>query len=133
MALERPAGRRPLLDLELGYGQFYVKMKIDNPYLVAGMVGVGVATLGALYLADPELVGAVVRRALEGLADRVLAILPSSVLVDLCFYTKEKFLAFIDAFATGTVKQRLEEEFSKIGFKDALEVTVTLYDNASLR
>ena len=129
MAEGPPAGRRPALDFEVGYGQFYAKMKIDSPYLAGGMVGT--VALGALYLANPELVGTAVRHALAGFADRVLSILPSSVLVDLCFHTKERFLAFIDAFATGTVKQRLEEEFSKIGFKDELEVTVTLYDNAS--
>ena len=34
----------------------------------------------------------------------------------------------MEAFATGTVKQRLQREFSKIGFKDELEVTVIVYD-----
>jgi len=37
----------------------------------------------------------------------------------------------MDAFATGTLKQRLQEEFSKIGFKAELQVTVTVYDNVS--
>lgn len=126
------AGRRPALDFETGYGArgFYVRIKIDSPYLAAGIVGAGVATLGAFYLANPEGVETAVRNALAGLADRVL-VRPGSVLVDLVCYTKERFLAFMDAFATGTVKQRFQEEFSKIGFKDELEMTVTVYDNAS--
>ena len=53
------------------------------------------------------------------------------ILVNLCFHTKERFLAFMDAFVTGTVNQRFQEEFSKIDFKDELQVTVTVNDNAS--
>ena len=66
--------------------------------------------------------------ALQGLADRVLNIRPPSVLVEFVCDTKERFLEFMNAFVTGKVKQRLQEEFSKIGFKDKLEVTVTVYD-----
>ena len=66
--------------------------------------------------------------ALQGVVDRILNIRPASVLVEFVCETKERFLAFMDAFATGTVKQRLQEEFSKIGFEDKLEVTVTVHD-----
>jgi len=129
----RAAGLRPALELEAGYeaGRIYVNVKIDRPWLAAGMVGAGIVTLATLYYRNPEGVETAVRGALAGLADRVLAIRPSSVLVDLCFHTKERFLAFVGAFVKGIVKDRLQEEFSKIGFKDKLEVTVTVYDMES--
>jgi len=127
------AGLRPALELEAGYeaGRIYVNVKIDRPWLAAGMVGAGIATLATLYYRNPVAVDTAVRSALAGLADRVLAIRSSSVLVDICFHTKQRFLAFVDAFVTGRVKQRFQEEFSKIGFKDKLEVTVTVYDMES--
>ena len=36
----------------------------------------------------------------------------------------------MDALTTGTVKQRLEEEFPKIGFKDKLQMTI-VYDDTN--
>ena len=136
MAEERPAeaaGRRPAVELEAGFepGRIYLNVKIDRPWLAIGMVSAGVATLATLHYINPEGVKTAVRLALAGLVENVLSIRPSSVLVDLCFNTKERFLAFMDAFVTGTVKRRLQDEFSKIGFKDELQVTVTVYDNAS--
>ena len=68
--------------------------------------------------------------ALAGLAGNVLTIRPSSILVEFVCYTKERYQAFMDALTTGTVKQRLQEEFSKIGFKDRLQVTIVYDDNA---
>lgn len=130
------AGRRPALDFEGGYGArgFYVRIRIDSPYLAAGIVGAGVATLGAFYLANPEGVETAVRNALAGLADRVL-VRPGSVLVDLVCYTKERFLAFKDAFEANILRQRIQEEFYKTGFKGELEVTIVkereVYDNVS--
>jgi len=131
--LPEAAGHRPALELEVGCaaGRIYVNVKIDRPWLAAGVVGAGIVTLATLYQRNPEGVETAVRNALAGLADRVLSIRPSSVLVDLCFHTKERFLAFVDTFVTGIVKQRFQEEFSKIGFKDKLEVTVTVYDMES--
>lgn len=137
MAEERPveaAGPRPALELEAGYEagrRIYVKVKIDRPWLAVGMVSAGVATLATWYHINPAGVEAAVRLALAGLVDGIVSIRPSSVLVNLCFHTKERFLAFMDAFVTGTVNQRFQEEFSKIGFKDELQVTVTVNDNAS--
>ena len=136
MAEERPAeaaGPRPAVELEAGYeaGRIYVRVKIDRAWLAVGMVGAGIATLATWHYINPAGVEAAVRVALAGLADRVLSIRPSSVLVDLCFYTKENFLAFMDAFVAGTIHQRFQEEFSKIGLTDKLQVTVTVYDNAS--
>ena len=122
------AGHLPALDVQAGYGAFHIRIKIDNPWLAAGFLGAGILTLRAFYNANHESVQTAVRIALAGLADRVLNIRPSSVLVEFVCYTKEKFLAFMEALATGTVKQRLQKEFSKIGFKDKLEVTVIVYD-----
>jgi len=132
---ERPrteaAGRRPAVDFQVGYGEFYVRIKIDNPWLAAGIIGTGVATLATLYRRNPESVETAVRSALGGFADRVLSIRPSSVLVDVCFHTKERFLVFMDAVATGTVKQRLQERFSELGLNVELELTVTVYESTS--
>ena len=137
MAEERrvqAAGPRPAVELEAGLEarRIYVNVKIDSPWLAVGMVSAGIATLATWHYINPAGVKAAVRLALAGLVDRVLSIRPSSVLVDLCFHTKERFLAFMDAVATGTLNRRFQEEFSKIGFKDELQVTVTVYDNASL-
>lgn len=137
MAEERPAeaaGHRPVIDIEAGVPGYHIRIKIDNPWL-AGLLGVGALSLGAFYLSRQALVESAVRSALAGLGDGVLAIRPSSILVDLVCYTKERFLAFMDAFEVKIVKQRLQEELSKIGFKDELEVTIVnekdVYGNAS--
>ena len=74
--------------------------------------------------ANQESVRAAVSIALAGLTDRVLSIRPSSILVEFVCNTKESYDAFMEAYKTGTVKQRLQDEFSKIGFKDELEVTI---------
>ncbi|XP_020620061.1 uncharacterized protein LOC110057805 [Orbicella faveolata] len=131
MAEEPPAeaaGHAPALDVQAGFGMFHIRIKIDNPWLAAGFLGAGILTLRAFYNSNPEPVETAVRTALAGLADRVLNIRPASILVEFVCYTKDTLLAFMDAFATGRVKQRLQEEFFKIGFKDKLEVTVTVYD-----
>ena len=127
MAEEPPAeaaGHRPAFEFQAGYGAFHISIKIDNPWLAAGVLSAGILTLGAFYYSNRESVETAVTIALAGLADRVLNIRPSSILVELVCYGKEKFLAFKEAFATGTVKQRLQEELFKIGFKDKLEVTI---------
>ena len=136
MAEGRPAeapGPRPAVELEAGYeaGRIYVRVRIDRAWLAVGMVGAGIATLATLHHINPAGVKAAVRLALAGVVDKILSIRPSSVLVDLCFHTKERFVAFMDAFVTGTLHQRFQEEFSKIGFNDELQVTITVYDNAS--
>lgn len=129
------AESRPALDIDVGYGLFRLKVKIESSLLAAGIMGAGLLTLGAFYLANPELVEFVVRSVCTRFADRIPAITPSSILVELCFHTKERFLAFMEAFEAKIVKQRLQEELSKIGFKDELEVTIVnekeVYDNAS--
>lgn len=51
-------------------------------------------------------------------------------LVEFVCYAEDRYQTFTDAFTTGTVKRRLQEEFSKIGFKDELQVTIVYDDNA---
>ena len=134
MAEEPPveaAGHRPVLDFQAGLGPFHISIKIDNPWLAAGFLGAGILTLRAFYNSNRESVEAAVRIALAGVADRVLNIRPSSVLVEIVCYTKRRFLAFMGAFATGTVKQRLRKQLSITGFKDELEVTITVCDPES--
>ena len=122
MAEEVPA--QVALDIQAGIGPFHIRIKIDNHWLAAAVLGAGFLTLRAFYNENQEPVRAAVSIALAGLTDRVLSIRPSSILVEFVCNTKESYDAFMEAYKTGTVKQRLQDEFSKIGFKDELEVTI---------
>lgn len=108
-----------------------MRLRINNPWLAAGLFGGGTLTIGVIYILNREHVDTAIKIALKGLADRVLNVRSSSVLVEFVCDTKGRFLAFMDAFATGTVKQRLQEELSKIGYEDELEVTITVEDPES--
>jgi len=135
------AGHRPAFEFEAGCedGRYYINVKIDNPWLAVGIagagMGAGVVTLGAFYLANPVGTEAAVRSVFTTFAE-VLGITVSSLLVKLCFHTKESFLSFMNAFEKKTIKQRLQEELLKIGFEDELEVTIVnereVYDNLNL-
>lgn len=131
---EGDAGHRPAIDFAADVAGYHIRLKVDNPWL-AGLLGVGALSLGAYYLSRKEFVEAAVRNALAGLGDGVLAIRPSSILVELCCHTKESFLSFLEAFEAKIVKQRLQEEFLEIGFKEELEVTITnvkeVYENVN--
>lgn len=132
MAEENPAeaaGTRPALDVQAGIGAFHIRIKIDDPLVAAAFLGAGFLTLRAFYNANPEAVRSAVSIALAGLADEVLSIRPSSLLVDFICNTKGRYHAFMEAYKTGIVKERLQEEFSKIGFKDELQVAI-VDDNA---
>ena len=94
------------------------------------MVGAGLLTLRAFYSANPREVTSAVKTALATWAAYVLSIRPSSILVEFVCKTEDGYQAFMSAFAAGTVKQRLQEEFSKIGFNGALQVTIVDDDNA---
>ena len=134
MEEERPveaAGHRPILDFQAGLGLVHIRIRIDNPWLAAGFLGAGILTLGAFYHLNREAANGAVRVAFSGLPGRIVNIARGSILVKFVCDTEEEFLAFMKVFATGTVKQRLQEEFSKIGFKEKLEVTVTVYDPES--
>ena len=117
-------GHRPAFEFEGGFGPVHIIIKIDNPWLAAGFLGFGVLTLRAFYNSNRESVETAVRIALAGFADRILSITASSILVEFVCDKKKTFLAFKEAFARGTLQQRLEEELSKIGYKDKLEVTI---------
>ena len=118
------------LDFQAGIGTFHIKIKIRNDLVVAGMTGVGLLTVGAFYIANPGAVAFAVETALATWMYYVLSIRPSSILVEFVCKTKERYEAFKSALAAGTVKQRLQEEFSKIGFEGDLEVTIVADDNA---
>ena len=93
-------------------------MKIKSSLLAAGMAGTGLLTLAAFYIANPSIVTSAVKIVLTTWATYVLSIRQSSILVEFVCNTEERYEAFKSALAAGTVKQRLQEEFSKIGFKD---------------
>ena len=65
-----------------------------------------------------------VKYALESQDRQVIDIQSNQlVLVQLCCYTKESFLSFMNDFESGSVTQRLEAEFEKLGYKGELKVT----------
>ena len=126
-------GPRPAVDLTGSASvtpegfSFSFSLKIADVRLAAGAlvgIGCGVALAAFLYR-NPELTASAVRGALEGPGLQVGNIAPGSILVDLHCYTKESFLSFVKDFETEKVKQILEDEFQKVGFKEELEVTIT--------
>lgn len=133
MAEERPAaaaGDRPALDIQAGIGTFHITIKIDSNLVVGGILGAGILALRAFFIENPRVVVTAIETVLSTWAAYVLSIRPSSILVEFVCDTEERYQAFMNAFATGTVKKRLQEEFSKIGFKDELQVTIVGNDNA---
>ena len=118
------AGHRPVVEIEV----CKVKVKIYSPLVACGMVATGVAvtavTIGAFYYAYPKKTEAVLKKLLRLFLAEVLGIREGSIVVELSFHSKESFLAFMTAFEAKTVKRRLQEELSKIGFEGELEVTI---------
>ena len=108
---------------------FSITLKIDNAIL-AGLVSVGVLSLGAYCLANRRPVENAVRNGLEirnedGVVDpEVRSIEEGSILVELYCYSEHSFMQFVEDFETKKVKYRLEEEFTKIGFQRQLRVTI---------
>lgn len=130
MAEERSAEAvTPAVDLQTDMGGFHLTMKIKSSLLAAGMAGAGLLTLAAFYKANPSAVTSAVKTVLTTWAAYVLSIRPSSILVEFVCDTEERYEAFMSALAAGTVKQRLQEEFSNIGFKGELDVTIVKDDN----
>lgn len=132
MAEENPAeaaGNTPVLDVQADIGPFHIKIKINGQLLAAAFLGAGFLTLREFYNSNKEAVRSAVSIALARLADEVLSIRPSSLLVEFICNTKGRYHAFMEAYKTGIVKERLQEEFSKIGFKDELQVAI-VDDNA---
>lgn len=131
MAEERSAeAATPAVELQAGIGTFHITMKIKSSLLAAGMADAGFLTLAAFYNANPRAVTSAVKTVLTTWAAYVLSIRPSSILVEFVCNTEERYEAFKSALAAGTIKQRLQEEFSKIGFEGELEVTIVDDDNA---
>lgn len=108
---------------------FSVSLKIDNTIL-AGIVSIGVLSLGAYYLANRRSVENAIRSGLEirneaGVVDpEVRNIEEGSILVELHCYSEHSFIQFVEDFEAKKVEHRLEEEFTKIGFNRGLHVTI---------
>ena len=106
-----------------------VTVKIDNAIL-AGIATVGALSLGAYYLANRRPVERAIRNGLEnrneaGVVDpEVRNVEEGSILVELVCHSEKSFLQFVEDFEAKKVKQKLEEEFTKIGFKEKLNVTI---------
>lgn len=102
-------------------------LTINDPW--TARIGFGMFSLGAgavlvYFLAkNPETVRNAIDLALQSYAS-VLNVRPGSIHVELSFKSKDNFLRFIDDFEQGKVKQKLEKELNKIGFKDDFKVTL---------
>lgn len=139
--LAEAVGGSPAHEFEAGCGaeQFHINFKIGNPWSADGVAS-GTVSLTNFYLAHPVDTEAAVRSAFRHVTfaevKQDLGMTPSSILVNLCCHAKESFLAFIDAFEAKIIKQRLQEELSKVGFQDELEVTFAnerqVYDNLNM-
>lgn len=124
------AARRLAVEFEAGCrvsGRYYAKLKIYTPRVALAMAAssvlTGTVTVGACYRANPEATKAAVRSVFSNFAE-VLGIKESSISVELYFHTSRSLLVFMTALEAKIIKQRLQRELSKIGFKDELEVTV---------
>ena len=120
---------RPAFDLTFSFYPPAISLKIADRqlagYALAGLgLGCGVA-LAVFYRNRPALVENAVRAALEGPGFQVANIAPGSILVKLHCDTQESFLSFMEGFETEQVKQRLNKEFSRIGYNEKLDVTIT--------
>ena len=108
---------------------FSLSLKIDSTIL-AGIVSVGALSLGAFYLANRQSVENAIRNALEyrneaGIADpEVRNIEEGSIFVELHCHSESSFLQFVEDFEAKKVEHGLEEEFTKIGFQQNLQVTI---------
>ena len=124
-------GNRPALDIQAGGSTSHMRIKIESNLVAAGFLGASFLTLRGVHRANPKLVETAVKAALATWSAHVLSVRPSSILVEFVCYTEERYQAFMNAFATGEVKQKLEEEFSKIGltFKEELQVTLVNDEN----
>ena len=128
---EEEAGPRPALDLSASASastrsfSFSFSLKIADRLLAAGaLVGIGVAAIATFFSGNQELVTGAIRAALERLGLQVTNIAPGSIIVKLLCNKKDSFLSFVKDFESNKVKQRLEDEFKKIGYKEELHVTI---------
>ena len=104
---------------------FSIKI-VDRQLAGRALLGIGCGgALAAFLYRYPEPVASAARNALEGQGLQVTNITPGSILVKLRCNKRESFLLFLEEFDRKKVKQRLENEFRKVGFKEELEVTIT--------
>ena len=117
------------LSMSASTSGFSVSLKIDNTIL-AGVTVLGAGALAAYYLAHRRPAANAIRNGLEernetGEADpQVRSIETGSVIVELYCHTEHSLLQFVEDFEAKRVKHRLEEEFTKIGFDQDLDVTI---------
>ena len=104
----------PLLQLEID-----IRLTISRPAVLAGVAAAG---LYVFYSNDStrERITSTLRNIFEGFVGRridpeILRIFEGSLRVILRCYSLQSFLQFLDDYETGRVKERLNEEFSKIG------------------
>jgi hypothetical protein len=112
-----------------GGGEFSINIGTDNVQVVQGMLKT-VTTLGALYfgykLLKP-LVESAVKNGLGGERDdqEIRGIRPGSLHVLLHCFTDERFLEVLAHYESGRMKERLQDEFSQVGFKvEGLKVVI---------
>ena len=121
------------VDFVLSTSTISISLRIESPVL-AGIISVGTLALGAYYLANRQSSERAIRNALEprneaGVVDpQVRNIEQGSVLVDLHCHSEKSFREFVTDFEAKKVRNRLEEEFTKIGFQGVLQVTIRNID-----
>ena len=116
---------RPVLECGFTANNTGVKVWFNinsKPLAAAVLGGVGLA-LGVFYFRNSKAIESAIKSALEGLC-QVQNIKPGSICVEVYCDTEQSFLSFMEAFKTNRVKQRLEEEFQNVGYKEELEVVI---------
>ena len=93
-----------------------ISVKIDGRCIVA-LGALGALGLAAFYFNSPENKAKVAAALCNALGEKIGKITSGSLLVVHCSST-ERFLRFWDDYQSGNVKERLSEEFSKIGIED---------------
>ena len=94
--------------------------------MVGAFVALGTIGLAAFYLSNSEnkaKVFGVLSGALERVGEKIGNITSGSLVVELRCSSSKRFLRFWNDYQSGKVKERLSEEFSKIGIE---EVTVEI-------
>ena len=117
------AGRRigkAALDACLKYNKFKIRIKSDHPGVALALIGSGTAAASGLLDAVKNAYGGSER------ADQKFEDFHrGSICFALYCLTDERFLEVFDDHKSGRIKQRLEEEFLKIGIKtNELEVEI---------
>ena len=94
--------------------------------MVTAVSGVGIYVTKSLVTflhENPELVRSAIQLAFKAWGE-VKDVKPGSVIVDLDCGSQEKHSKFLKDFKDGKVKDAMEEEFTKIGYDEKLQLTV---------